>query len=196
MSLTKFDLRKLITNHYIGLPYPEFLKEKIINNDIDINDIGKSDVTNNSGLPFFMDVYLTLPDIGKVRLPNEPLISWSFRNNIVKTVTAGGKRRGTVKEFISADDYYIDIKGICIKQDNSNSFPTEQVELIKKISEVDEAIKIENDILQIFGIYNVVVESASYADMQGIQGAQFYNIKLISDTGFYAELKNKNLNDL
>jgi hypothetical protein len=191
MGLNTFDIRSLLVS-YVGLPYPKFIADKIVNTNISVSDIGKSDFKNDLGLPFFMDFYCTLPDLGEVRLPNEPLIRFSFRKNIVKTVTVGSRRRGTVKEYISADDYQIELRGICIDPKQPQRYPSEQVELIHRLSETNEAIEIKNDILKLFGIYKIVVESASYSDMPGVPGAQAYTIRAVSDEDFYAERKNNN----
>jgi hypothetical protein len=196
MALNTFDIRNLTANHYLALPYPEFVIKKIINTNLSVSDIGTSDINNPLGTPYFMDFYCTLPDLGTVRLPNEPLVKFSFRKNIVKTVTVGTKRKGTVKEYISADDYQIELKGVCIDPETPERYPSEQVEVIRKLSETNEAIEIDNDILRLFGIYKMVVESASYSDMPGVPGAQAYTIRAISDEDFYAELQNRDLNGL
>jgi hypothetical protein len=191
MALNTFDIRNLVTS-YIGLPYPEFVAKKIVNTNISVSDIGTSGIKNDLGLPFFMDFYCTLPNLGKVRLPNEPLIRFHSRKNIVKTVTVGSKRKGTVKEFISADDYQIELRGICIDPKQPQRYPSEQVEIIRELAETRQAINIENSILELFQIHQIVVESASYSDMQGIPGAQAYTIRAISNEDFLAERKVSN----
>ncbi len=192
MALNALDIRKLTAHHYIGKTYPEFVLDKIVNTDISIHNIGKSEVRNDLGLPYFMDMYCTIPGSPKVRLPHEPLIRFSLRKNIVKTVTVGSKRKGTVKEYISADDYQIEFRGVCVDANNPYRYPSSQVDIIRKLSETNEAIEVSNDILRFFGIYKMVIESVSFSDMVGVPGAQAYQIRAISDEDFYANYKEKN----
>ncbi len=192
MALNYLDIRKLTAHHYIGKSFPEFVVDKVVNKKISISDIGKSEINTYLGTPYFMDMYCTIPGSPRVRLPHEPLIRFSLRKNIVKTVTTGGKRTGTVKEYISSDDYRIEFRGVCVDAHNPLRYPSEQVEIIKKLSHTNEAIEVSNDILRFFGIYKMVIESVSFSDMVGVPGAQAYQIRALNDEDFYASYKEKN----
>lgn len=190
MALSVFDIRTLTAAQYIAQPYPQFLLEQLNGKSVSVGDVGYSEVSNDLGVPYFMDFWVTLPELGRVRLPHEPLLTLSRRKNIVKTATVGSKRNGTVKEYITADDFHIDIKGVCVDAESPDKYPAQQMNIIKRLCEVNEAVPVENDLLRFFGVYKLVVESEAYADMKGVPGAQAYNIKALSDDDFYAELNN------
>lgn len=197
MALTDIDIQNLSINHYKGTPFPTFLADKIQNAaNVDLNEIGLSDRVNDLGEAYFMTLTLTLPSGEQIRLPHEPLVSFVQRKRIVKTQVAGGKRAGTVKEFINPGDYFITIRGICIDSDSPNSYPTEQVNLVKRVVEQNVALEVENSLLNFFGIYRIVVDSHGWDDMKGVPGAQAYVLRTISDIDFYASLADDELNGL
>ena len=105
-------------------------------------------------------------------------------------MVAGGKRRGTVKEYINAGDWKIEIKGVCIDPENPERYPIEQVNQIRELSNLNEAVEVDNDILRYFEIYSMVIESVSFESMPGVPGAQAYQIKALSDEDFFAERSN------
>lgn len=191
MALTTLDIRKLTTNHYIGPAYPGFTLKRIIDKTLSINDIGSL-----AQAPYFMDFFVESLGLNRRRLPHEPLLKFGFRKNIVKTMVAGGKRRGTVKEFINAGDWQIEIKGVCIDPNEPERYPTEQVDEIRELCNINEAVEVDNDILRYFEIYSMVIESVNFESMPGVPGAQAYVIRAVSDEDFYGELSNKKLNRL
>ena len=146
--------------------------------------------------PYFMDFFVQALGINRRRLPHEPLLKFGLRKNIVKTVVAGGQRRGTVKEYINSDDWKIEIKGVCIDPTQPERYPTEQVDELRELCTLNEAVEVDNDILRYFEIYSIVIESIEFEAMAGQPGAQAYKINAISDTDFYGELTNKKLNQL
>jgi len=137
------------------------------------------------GKPYFMRVKL-----GGVQLPNEPLLTFSRQKKIVQTTITGSQRQGTVKELISSSDYKIDLRGWCINP-AVKEYPKSQVEQIIQLCERPEALEIENKLCDYFGIYRIVITSYDFADMQGKPYSQAYQISMVSDEDFYAELKNK-----
>ncbi len=158
---------------------------------ISIKGVGQSaSGLNHLGKPYFMDFFVRSGGVNQ-RLPNEPLVSLSGQNRIVKTVIVGGDRSGTVKECIGADDWKISLAGICINAEAPLAYPYEQVEQLKGLKEARGSIGVENDLLRLFGIYNMVIESLYLDDMIGIPYAQKYKITALSDEDFLAERKSE-----
>ncbi len=141
--------------------------------------IGKSHI----GTPYFMDVI-----IDDLRLPNEPLITFTTQKKIVQT-TITGSAGGTVKELISSGDYKIKIEGVCIDP-LKKEYPQKQVEDIIAICEKPQALSFENELAALFNIYNLVIVSYGFDKMQGKPYSQKYVINAVSDNDFYARIKD------
>ncbi len=188
-------IRKAHFGDYVALPFPNFT-QKALQKKRNAKSVGNETVLKDVlGRSFFMDFKVELEGV-QYYLPNEPLVSISLQNTIVKTVVLGREKKGTVKEWISNDDYSLTIRGVCVEK-NQEQFPYSQVELLRKLSEHRKSIEIQNDLLRLFGIYSIVIESAEYEDMLGMPNAQKYTIKALSDTDFFADLTEKrNLNKL
>ncbi|WP_299713651.1 DUF6046 domain-containing protein [uncultured Tenacibaculum sp.] len=157
------------------------LKQSIKNK----NSIGTAVGKTHLGTPFFMDV-----TIGKTRLPNEPLLTFSTQKRIVQTVVVGSQNRGTVKELISANDYKIKIEGVCIEP-GKREYPTDQVNKIIKLCQLQEALEFKNDLAQLLGIEKIVITGYNLDKMEGQPYSQRYTIDAISDDDFFAELNNR-----
>lgn len=183
MAYTGFDIRQLVLS---ATPYPDLLKEKIAAADADINEIGQAQITDDLGNPYFMDLFVTLPGGEQVRFPNEPLISWQQRKTIVKTPLVGSGRPGTVKEYINEGDFHLNIRGVCIDPETPDRYPSEQVELVQRIVSAKASLPVQNDLLSLFGIEKIVIESCGWDEMEGVPGAQRYFIRAISDSDFLA----------
>ena len=158
------------------------LKQSITNkNSIGTAKIGRTHL----GTPFFMDV-----EIDKTRLPNEPLLTFSTQKRIIQTVVVGSQNRGTVKELISANDYKIKIEGVCIEP-GKREYPTDQVNKIIKLCQLQEALEFKNDLAQLLGIEKIVITGYNLDKMEGQPYSQRYTIDAISDDDFFAELNNR-----
>lgn len=185
--ITSHDIRRYIGEAYVGSPHPTFLLKGI--ETLSLNDIGTAQKTDLLGRAYFMDFEFTYQ--GKtMKLPNEPLISVSARNNIVKTAVVGADFQGTVKEFISADDYVISITGVCLDPLDRNRYPTEQVAIINTLAGAKESVEVDNQFLNLFGVYQLVIEEVHFAEMEGKQGSQAFHIRAVSDFDFFAERKH------
>jgi hypothetical protein len=150
-----------------------------------LNKIGNAIIgKNHIGTPFFMDVI-----IDDLPLPNEPLITFTNQKKIIQTAIVGSERRGTVKEFISTSDYKIKIEGVCIDP-TIKDYPQKQVEEIIKICEKPKSLSFKNSLAELYGIYNIVITSYSFANMQGHPYSQKYYINAVSNDDFYATMKN------
>jgi len=125
------------------------------------------------GTPLFMPCKL-----GDIWLPNEPLITISGRNEIIKTKLTGIK--GTVKEYIAMDDYSIKIQGLIINE-ASDDYPEDQVRQIRALCESKEAVKISNRLLTLFDIHQVTILDWDFIAVEGHQNCQAYQIACLSD---------------
>lgn len=180
----EFNIRNLIlqSHGYVGRSYPDLQNRT----PLPESNIGKAVFAKDAlGRPMFMDCV-----IDGMRLPNEPLITINTRKVIQETVLVGSKRRGTVKEFISAGDYQIKIEGVCIIP-GQKIYPEEQVKDIIEICDNNKALEVENDITDLFGIHRLVIKDYGFGNMQGKPYSQTYYINAVSDEDFYAVLKDK-----
>lgn len=124
--------------------------------------------------------------------PNEPLISLSIAKTIVETATVGKDRKGTVKEYINTEDYVLNIRGVCINPDYPDEYPTEQVQELQRLFEINDSVEVMNNLfLELFGIKNLVLKNIEWNEMAGQQGLQVYTVNAVSDSDFYADLAEK-----
>ncbi|MCB4807132.1 DUF6046 domain-containing protein [Tamlana sp. 62-3] len=181
----EFNIKKMIINNggYVGLPFPNLNFENLQPDLLTVGEAIKG--KNILGKPFFMDV-----TIDGVRLPNEPLITISSKKNIVETALIGNERKGTVKEFISNDNYKIKIEGVCIDMKNPKSYPTEQVQNIIDLVSKNIPVSISNSICELFQINEIVIKNYSFPNMQGKPFSQGYILMCESNEDFYAIKKS------
>ena len=124
--------------------------------------------------------------------PNEPLISMSLAKTIVETATVGKERKGTVKEFINTEDYVLNIRGVCVNPDYPDEYPTEQVQELQRLFEINDSVEVMNNLfLELFGVKNLVLKNIEWNEMAGQQGLQVYTVNAVSDSDFYADLAEK-----
>lgn len=143
------------------------------------------------GQPYFQTLEVSYKG-EKFVFPNEPLISLSLQKTIVETATVGKERRGTVKEYICTEDYALSIKGICYDPDAPDEYPTDQVQELQRLFEINDSVEImSNPFLLLFDVKNLAFKSIEWAEMAGQQGIQMYNITAVSDTDFYADLSEQ-----
>lgn len=135
------------------------------------------------GTPYFQRT-----KINGAYLPNEPLVSIIGGKQIVKTLLDG--RDGTFKENMALDDYKITIRGICVDEDNPEEYPEDQVRQIRQVYEEKEAVDVVNDLLTLFGINSMVVDTLEIEAIAGSNGMQAYIINCLSDKEFDLELKD------
>lgn len=118
-------------------------------------------------------------------LPNEPLISISGKNRIVKTEIDGNE--GTFKEKFSRDDYSILIRGVAINEQNPDEYPTDIVRKLRQLCEETE-VSVVNRLLGHFNVNQLVIESYNFPSVEGMIGVQPYEFKCLSDKTFELEL--------
>lgn len=107
------------------------------------------------------------------------LFDVAMTRNIVKTVVQG--RNGTIKEYISDGDFDVNIKGVICSSD-PRLYPEEEVSKLLQILKATSSVAVGSEFLnQMFGIYNLVIESYSFEMVAGFQNIQRFTMKCISD---------------
>lgn len=159
-----------------GLPQPDIKFEDIPT--IEINEVTETSVL---GTPIFETTRLfnNNDDGEEVILLDVPIIEVRYRKNIVKTAVQG--RPGTVKELINDDDKIVTIRGLLVN-DNSEKPPIEKLKVLHDVVLLPFELGVENTLLnQIFGIDNLVIESADYPKAVGFTNVQPYVLNCVSD---------------
>lgn len=122
--------------------------------------------------------------IGGMLLPNEPTITLARPKHIKSTRMVGAKMPGDVKELISLGDWKITIRGVAINSESTAYYPEDTVRELHELAARPEALDIECALTSLLGIYSVVIKEISFPEMVGIQHAQAYELKCVSDRDF------------
>ncbi|MDV6170236.1 DUF6046 domain-containing protein [Flavobacterium sp. DG1-102-2] len=188
--MATFDIKELAAKahfDYVGPAFPLWWQ----NNKTKLVLPSLKNIGIKLGQKYFTT--LTLSYNGKqFKFPNEPLISLSLSKTIVETATVGKYRKGMVKEYICTEDYQISIRGVCLDEDDLDSYPSDQVDTLKKMFEINDALEVvSNPFLELFEVRKLILKDIVWDDMAGYQGVQKYTITAVSDQDFYADLKEK-----
>jgi hypothetical protein len=176
----RFDVTKIISEiwggSYVGRPFPNSNEARRPDERTEINDGLSHNGTNGV-------YYMTPTELNGWQLPLEPLMAINAGKKIVKTSLAGNTRRGTVKEIINTNDYSITLRGILLNE-VSNDYPFDDVERLKELFEVNEAVTIVNALTKVLAIENVVITGLKLPEMVGMPNAQAYELNMLSDEDF------------
>ena len=188
----EFDIKELIAKahfDYVGPAFPKWWatnKTKVV-----LPSISKIGAGLLLGGQYFQTLKVAYKGQQFV-FPNEPLISMSLAKTIVETATVGKERKGTVKEFINTEDYVLNIRGVCVNPDYPDEYPTEQVQELQRLFEINDSVEVMNNLfLELFGVKNLVLKNIEWNEMAGQQGLQVYTVNAVSDSDFYADLAEK-----
>lgn len=102
----------------------------------------------------------------------------NMSKSIVVTNIQG--RNGSVKEYISDDDYQITIQGTIVG--SQNTYPKESVDALKRVLDAPVALKVNSWYLNQLGIHSVVVKDYSLPQVAGRNNQQEFSISCLSDT--------------
>jgi hypothetical protein len=105
------------------------------------------------------------------------LCTISRPTSIVKTQIQG--KAGSVKEYISKDDYAITINGIIPGQ--NGQYPQSEVISLHEMLEAPVAIPVVSRFLNAIGIFNIVVEDYAMPQTAGGISKQEFTINAVSD---------------
>ena len=188
----EFDIKELIAKahfDYVGPAFPKWWatnKTKFV-----LPSLSKIGAGLLLGSQYFQTLKVSYKGEQFV-FPNEPLISMSLAKTIVETATVGKERKGTVKEYINTEDYVLNIRGVCFNPDYPDEYPTEQVQELQRLYEINDSVEVMNNLfLELFGIKNLVLKNIEWNEMAGQQGLQVYTVNAVSDSDFYADLAEK-----
>ncbi len=118
----------------------------------------------------------------------ECIISINQEKNIVSTALQG--RDGTIKEYISDGDYAITLDAAVINKDGTMQYPIEDLRKLKKLLKIKDALEIQSDLLEVFGIRSAVV-SSYFLTQETHSNRQSIQIQLLSDEPYEIKLKDK-----
>lgn len=108
------------------------------------------------------------------------LLQVSQTKNIVTTSING--RDGTIKEYVSAGDYQVSIKGAIVEPINANIYPRAKVKTLVDLISLPRSLICISGYLSLFGITNLVIQSYNFPQSEGFQNRQLFEIEAISDT--------------
>lgn len=109
------------------------------------------------------------------------LIEVNLPKNIVKTQVQG--RNGTVKEYISNDDYQITINGAVISP-YPDVPPSQEVQVLRELAEAPVSVQMYSNFLGYFKIVTVVIESFTARQIEGTRNAIGFTMQCVSDEPF------------
>lgn len=102
----------------------------------------------------------------------------SQERNIIRTPIQG--RNGTVKEYISDDDYQIEIIGGLVSQ-YADVAPHEDLFNLIELMKTQNEIVIVSDFISQFGISNCVISGGNFRQVPGMRNQIDFTLRLYSD---------------
>lgn len=124
------------------------------------------------------DLDIALVDVNKPR-------------NIITTKIAG--RNGTIKEYMSDDDYQITIRGSFTNK-LAYASPEDLIRAFDAITKAPQELKITSNFLAFFNIYSVVIMNSTCKQREGERNIIDYELSCISDTPFEIQNSTENNN--
>jgi len=128
-------------------------------------------------------------ELGKFTFPIECNIDISGGNIIAKRNVAKGKKRGTMKERWSQDDYKITISGVFIS-DEPDKYPSEDLATLMKFCEAPLAIRVYCEPLQALFIDSIVIENYDLPRTKG-EDSQYFQLNCLSDNDIELLIKKR-----
>jgi hypothetical protein len=127
----------------------------------------KRDMLNTSaygdfGQPVYSDVHLKIKE--NVIVLTDILLTCTLKNTIITTPVT--KRSGTVKEFISAQDYEVKMDGT-VRSTSAGKFPVDDLKKLIKIINSEEKIDVYSEFLSLFNIHYLVLDKYEIKQRQG-----------------------------
>lgn len=114
------------------------------------------------------------------------LIEVKQNRNIITTSIMG--RNGTVKEYISDNDYQIKIKGL-LSSNAQNIYPQEQMNTLREFCTAIATIPVQSNVLDYFGIRNIVIMDYEFIQLEGDRSNVPFEITALSDIPYDIQLK-------
>lgn len=111
------------------------------------------------------------------------------RSKIIQKTQITG-RKGTVKEYIADGDFSVNIKAV-IASPAPNIYPREAVERFLKILEAPISLEVTSEFLNMYGIYNLVIEQDDQVQRQAFQNVAIFDINAVSDEPLELQIANE-----
>jgi hypothetical protein len=152
----------------------------------DQKDLLNSTAMSLFGRPVFSDVQLTAGnyDIILIRV----LLSVELVNTIVKTPLQG--RPGTIKEYVTAEDYAVMMSG-SIQTNDPDKYPVNDVRDMIRLLKEQDTIDVVSEYLSLFDIHKLVVDRALFRQEEGTQNVQKFEINFLSDEDIQLVMKEE-----
>lgn len=143
------------------------------------------DPSQNTG-SFWLDKVTTIYDLklNGIEIP-AAIIKVSGRKNIVTTPLAG--QDNAVNEIIGFQYYEIQVGGLVIDE---AGFPQNQIADLNRLFRLNEALEVECELLRLFDIHFLVVESFDFPPAEGIDNAMPFEFNSFSDQPIELELRD------
>lgn len=149
------------------------------------------------GTPIYMP-FKTLPGTYKVkengRVVERRFEGYDFQpttlleitrsKEVVKTKING--RNGTVKEYITLNDYDISIKTLLISETGS---PLDELQKLKNLCDVPASIPVQGKLFEVLGIFEIVIERDSLAMVEGKRKMIPVSFSCVSDEPVQLKLR-------
>jgi hypothetical protein len=114
------------------------------------------------------------------------LFTVNREKNMVITDIQG--RDGSIKELIANKDFTIQISGYLLSN-KINVAPVNEKNALIKICDAKTSIEVVSNFLNDFGIYNIVIQNYSIAEVQGKRSVIEFNLNCLSDIPYDLELQ-------
>ncbi|MEB0302392.1 DUF6046 domain-containing protein [Mucilaginibacter sp. 5C4] len=171
--------------------------QKQLYDGIETIPLPASSIKSALGTPIYEQIALTIPAIinaGVVTAPQKiytfpdwPLFDITGQDIITKTMMT--KKKGSVKEYITEDDYSITIRGILINYD-SQEYPEQQLQDLMQIIKCKKAMSVTSQVLNLMDIHSLVIERANWPSSEGFQNIQPFELECLSDEPAELEIKS------
>ncbi|WP_442589196.1 DUF6046 domain-containing protein [Pedobacter sp. AW31-3R] len=150
---------------------------EITYNGLDTSGASVATASALLGLPVYDQVTLKYLD-KPLLLPGSPMIDITATKSIVTTPIKG--RNGTVKEYISIDDYQINIRGVIINYE-SDEYPELTVHNLHNIFKADTEMQVTSALLNLLDIHYLVIKQIKFPEVEGYRNMQPYALQCLSD---------------
>lgn len=146
---------------------------------LEVTDLsGNEPVQSLLGTPVFSNLVLRSLDGSQELRIDTVLFTVTMSRNIIKTAIQG--RNGTVKEYVSDGDFVMTVSGSLIGP--RGQYPAEDMQALLDLLALPESLEVQSDYLQIFGIYNFVIENYNFRQNRGAQNVQPFELTCSSDS--------------
>lgn len=171
--------------------------QKRLYDGIETIPLPAANIKSALGTPIYEQIALTLPatiEAGVVTAPQKiytfpdwPLFDITGQDIITKTMMT--KKKGSVKEFITEDDYSIIIRGILINYE-SQEYPEQLFQDLLQVIKSKKTLGVTSQVLNLLDIHNLVIERHSFPSSEGFQNIQPFELECISDEPVELQIKN------